>query len=88
MMAEIKVKKKDGKEEPLQLSKIENAVKKAGGSVTLAAESALEVGVWAKETAKEGIITTVELQKKVVEFVATKNNEVATAMQKFIKKVV
>jgi len=85
-MTEVKVRKKDGSEEPLQLSKIEGAVKKAGGSVALAAETALEVGVWAKERAKQGVITTIELQKQVVNFVATKNSQVATAMQNFVKK--
>jgi len=85
-MTEVKVKKKDGSEEPLQLSKIEGAVKKAGGSVALAAETALEVGVWAKERAKQGVITTIELQRQVVGFVATKNSQVATAMQNFVKK--
>jgi len=86
-MVQIRVKKRSGALEPFQLSKIEGAVRKAGGSVALAGEAALELGGWVKEIAKEGVITTVEIERKLVDFVATKNADVAKAMGSFVKKV-
>ena len=82
----MKVKKKDGTEEPLQLSKVESLVKKAGGSAALAGETAIEVAVWVKEEGKRDVISMIDLQRKIISFVAKKNAQVANKAKEIIKK--
>jgi transcriptional regulator NrdR family protein len=84
---ELKVQKKKGTTEPFMVEKIKSGIVKAGGTVELAGETALKVAGWAKETAKEGIVTTVEIQKKVIELLAETNEDIATAFQQFVKKI-
>ncbi len=84
----ISVRKRNGSTEPLQLSKVEHSIVKAGGSVELAGEAVLDLAGWIKDEVKGGVVTTVEIEKKVIGFIANKNSQVASAMQKFVKKAV
>ena len=84
---ELKVKKKKETTEPFVMDKIKQGIIKAGGTAELAGKVALDVATWAKETAKEGVITSVEIQKKTVELLAETNKDISTAFQKFVKTV-
>ncbi len=82
----VKVKKKDGTEETLQLSDVESLIKKAGGSAALAGETAIDVAVWVKKEGKKDVISMIDLQKKIITFVAKKNAQVANKVTEIVKK--
>jgi transcriptional regulator NrdR family protein len=82
---ELKVLKKMGQMEAFSTEKIKNGIIKAGGTAKLARSVALNTAKWAKETAKEGVISTVEIHRKVVELLAEKDKEVAEKFKSFVK---
>lgn len=72
--------------EAFKPEKIKRGVMKAGGSAKLAADVAVKTAEWAKKTAKEGMISTVDIHRKVVELLSEKNKEVAEKFRSFVKK--
>ena|GEM_PF-3159289 len=83
---ELKVIKKAGELEAFSVDKIKSGIIKAGGTAKLAGTVALNTAKWAKETAKGGVISTVEIHKKVVNLLAEKNKEIADKFQSFVKR--
>jgi hypothetical protein len=83
---ELKVSKRMGQIEKFSKAKIENGVMKAGGTAKLAGSVALKTASWAKETAKEGAISAVDIHRKVLELLDEKDKEVAKSFKNFVKK--
>jgi len=83
---ELKVLKKAGKLEAFSADKIKKGVMKAGGTAKLAGDVALSTANWAKETAKEGVVSAVDIHSKVLELLHDKDKEIAGKFRSFVKK--
>ncbi len=64
-MGDLKVKKKDGSTEEWSFDKLAASIGKSGIEVEKATEIARNVGVWATENAKEGVIESSMIRDKV-----------------------
>ena len=82
---ELKVLKRGRELEAFSADKIKNGIMKAGGTAELAGSVALNTANWAKKTAKEGVVSTVEIHEKIVSLLAEKNKEVAEKFKSFVK---
>jgi hypothetical protein len=83
---ELKVMKKVGQVEAFSESKIKDGVMRAGGTAQLAGSIALSTAEWAKETAKDGVISAVDIHTKVLGLLAEKDKQVAENFKNFVKR--
>jgi len=82
-MAELKVKKKDGRTEDYNEEKVKSSLVKAGASENNAKTVASKVTAWVK--AKKGGVATSEIKNKVIEEMNTVNSVVARKFRFFVK---
>ena len=66
-MAEIKVKKRDGKVEVWDYNKILTSIGKSMVPLKKAEEVATSIEKWIKEEAAKGIVTSTQVRDKVIE---------------------
>lgn len=83
---ELKVLKRAGKLEAFSVDKIKKGVMRAGGTAKLAGGVALSTAKWAKETAKGGVVSGVDIHNKVVGLLYEKDKEIAGKFKGFVKK--
>jgi transcriptional regulator NrdR family protein len=83
---ELKVLKRAGKVEAFSADKIKKGVTGAGGTAKLAGDVAFNTAKWAKETAKEGVVSAVDVHGKVLELLYEKDREIADKFKGFVKR--
>jgi hypothetical protein len=83
---ELKVLKKAGQLEAFSVGKIKSGVIKAGGTAKLAGGVALRTAKWAKNTAKGGVVSAVDIHNKVAGLLYEKDKEIAEKFKSFVKK--
>lgn len=84
-MAELKVRKRDGRIEPFNRGKMAGGIQKSGASAEEAEKVASEVERWAQTAAIDGVISSVELRTKVLELLRATNPTVATSFEGYQK---
>lgn len=84
-MAELKVKKKDGRTEDYSEEKLKNSLVKADASEENAKKVASKVTEFVKEQANKGAVASSEIKNKVVEEMRKVNNEIAEKFRTFVK---
>lgn len=84
-MADLKVRKKDGRIELFDRGKMATGIQKAGASPEEAEKVASEVETWAQSAALDGVISSVELKTKILELLRTTNPTAATSFEQFRK---
>lgn len=87
MMVELKVRKKDGRIEPFDRSKMASGIQKSGASPEEAEKIASQVEAWAQSAAVDGVISTSELRTKVLELLRATNPTVATSFEGFKREL-
>lgn len=80
------VKKRNGKLEDFSKKKINDALKLAGTATKDANKIVDLVALHAKKVAKQGIVTAVEVERSVVNFLVKRNREVTENFKKVAKK--
>ena len=83
---ELKVLKRAGQVEAFSVDKVKKGVMKAGGTAKLAGSVALNTAKWAKDTAKGGVISAVDVHNKVAELLYEMDKEIAGKFKSFVKK--
>ena len=83
---ELKVLKRAGQVEAFSVDKVKKGVMKAGGTAKLAGSVALNTAKWAKDTAKGGVISAVDVHNKVAELLYETDKEIAGKFKSFVKK--
>jgi len=84
-MAELKVRKNDGRIEPFDRGKMAAGFQRSGASPGEAEGIASQVESWAQNAAIDGIISSAELRTKVLELLRASNPTVATNFEQFRK---
>jgi len=84
-MAELRVRKKDGREEDYREENVFESMRKAGLPETDARSIALKVTEWVRERAEQGAVATSEIKDRVVEQVREVNEEVSERFRNFVK---
>ncbi len=75
-----------GQIEAFSEDKIKKGVMRAGGTAKLAGNITLSTANWAKETAKGGVISAVDIHTKVLGLLAEKDKQVAENFKNFVKR--
>jgi len=84
---ELQVEKKDGRLEAFDRSKIINGILKSGAAQEEAENIANQVENWAKSTAVNGVIKTMDIGTKVLELLNMIDPAAAAAFQTYKKPV-
>jgi len=84
-MAELKIKKKDGRIEDYNEEKVRKSLIKAGTSENDAKTIASKTTEWVREKAKQGAVETSKIRGKVLEQLRTVNNQIAEKFRTFVK---
>lgn len=81
-----KVKKRGGSLQDYTEKKVRDGLNKAGATVGEAQKVAGKVTEWVEKTAKEGIVSSANIGKKVIEYTKEINEAAAANFRKFFDK--
>ncbi len=81
----IQVQKKNGAMEPFDRSKIIGGLIKSGASVEEAENVVTQVEAWVQTAAQNGIIASLELRAKILEFLKVANPIAGAAFESYQK---
>lgn len=84
-MAELKVRKRDGRIEPFDRNKMATGIQRSGASPEEAEKVASQVEAWAQSATVDGVISSTELRTKVLELLRMVNPTTATNFEQFKK---
>lgn len=84
-MAELQVRKKDGRLELFDRKKMTTGIQLAGSSPEEAEGITSQVEGWAQSAAIDGVISSSELRTKVLELLRAANPTAATTFEQFRK---
>jgi len=84
-MAELKIRKRDGRTQDFNRDKIVVSIAKAGGTTEQAEEIAVEVENWASNISPDGIVTSRQIREKTLELLRLVNPEAAESFEEYYK---
>ncbi len=85
-MAELKVRKRDGRLQDFSREKIAVSVAKAGGTREQAGKIAVEVENWASNISPDGVVTSLQIREKTLELLRPVDPEAAESFEEYHKE--
>lgn len=86
VIIEIRVVKKSGRIEHFDKNKVRNSLLKAGATDKEANEVIKSITNWVRKSARFGVITSKEIEGKLIELMETRNQKATISFLKFARK--